>query len=376
MHRSRRGLAPFVIAGLMALTLVVPVSAAEPTVSEIASRLDSPRGLTVGSDGAIYVAEAGHGGTRFCYEAPSPSGEIAEFCVGSTGHITRIADGRARRVLRDLPSTSVGGAEPIGPSDVSILPSGDLVATVGLGGNPVLRDGFPRVGRAFGWLVAGAPNTKPKLVADISAFELSNPDAGQPGSSVDSNPNSVVATPEGSVVVDAGGNDLLWVAPDGTVSLLAVFPSTLIDAPPFLGLPPGTQIPLQAVPTSVAIGPDGAYYVGTLTGFPFPAGGATVFRVEPGSAPEPYATGFTNIMDVAFDADGNLLVLEIAHNGLASGDPTGALLRVPAGGGADELLLTDPLFLPGGVAVGPDGAVYVTNCSVCVRGGSVLRIDL
>ena len=125
---------------------------------------------------------------------------------------------------------------------------------------------------------------------------------------------------------------------------------------------------MQPVPTSVAIGPDGAHYVGTLTGFPFPAGAATVFRVKPGSAPEPYATGFTNVMDVAFDADGNLLVLEIAHNGLASGDPTGALLRVPAGGGSPELLLTDPLFMPGGLAVGPGGEVYVTNCSVCVRG--------
>jgi hypothetical protein len=36
---------------------------------------------------------------------------------------------------------------------------------------------------------------------------------------------------------------------------------------------------MQAVPTSVAVAPDGAYYVGQLTGFPFPVGGARVFRV-------------------------------------------------------------------------------------------------
>lgn len=69
-------------------------------------------------------------------------------------------------------------------------------------------------------------------------------------------------------------------------------------------------------------------------------------------------------------------MLEIAHNGLLSRDPTGGLWRVPAGGGTPELLLTEPLFLPGGVAVGPEGQVYVTNCSVCVRGGSILQIDL
>ena len=85
---------------------------------------------------------------------------------------------------------------------------------------------------------------------------------------------------------------------------------------------------MQAVPTSVVRGPDGAYYVGTLTGFPFQPGAARVFRVVPGKAPKIYATGFTNIIDLAFGPDRKLYVLEIAHNGLLSGDPTGALIRV------------------------------------------------
>ncbi len=55
--------------------------------------------------------------------------------------------------------------------------------------------------------------------------------------------------------------------------MLAVFHARLVDAPPFLGLPPGTKIPMQAVPNSVVQGPDGAWYVGQLTGFPFPVGG-------------------------------------------------------------------------------------------------------
>lgn len=302
MHHPRSRLAPILMAGVLVVLSIAPAGAAEPTWSEIASGLDSPRGLTVGPDGAIYVAEAGHGGKRFCYDQPNPdTGEPAEYCVGSTGHITRIEDGTQRRVLRDLPSNAQApDGEATGPSDVSLLPNGDLVATIGLGGHPSVRDGFRPVGHAFGWLVGGAPSTKPHLLADVAAFELNNPDAGQPGSSIDSNPNSVVATPQGSAVVDAGGNDLLWVAPDGTISVLAVFPATLVDAPPFLDLPPGTQIPMQSVPTSVALGPDGAYYVRTLTGFPFPVGGAAVYRVEPGSAPQPYATGFTNVMDVAF----------------------------------------------------------------------------
>jgi hypothetical protein len=35
----------------------------------------------------------------------------------------------------------------------------------------------------------------------------------------------------------------------------------------------------------VVVGPDGAYYVSQLTGFPFPVGAANVYRVVPGSAP-------------------------------------------------------------------------------------------
>ena len=89
---------------------------------------------------------------------------------------------------------------------------------------------------------------------------------------------------------------------------------------------------MDAVPTSVAQGPDGGFYVGQLTGFPFPVGGANVYRIVPGQAPQVFASGFTNIIDIAFDKQGTLYVLEIFQNGLLSGDPTGALIRVDQGG--------------------------------------------
>jgi hypothetical protein len=50
------------------------------------------------------------------------------------------------------------------------------------------------------------------------------------------------------------------------------------------------------VPNAVTIGPDGAYYVGQLTGFPFIPGAANVFRVPAGGgAPTPFLTGFTKV---------------------------------------------------------------------------------
>jgi hypothetical protein len=127
----------------------------------------------------------------------------------------------------------------------------------------------------------------------------------------------------GFVAVDAGGNDLLRVRRNGEISTIAVFPFSQTDAPPFLELPSGTQIPLQPVPTAVAKGPDGAYYVSQLTGFPFPAGAANIYRVVPGSAPEVYASELTNVTDLAFGRDGSLYAVQISNGGLLT-EPEGA----------------------------------------------------
>jgi sugar lactone lactonase YvrE len=131
---------------------------------------------------------------------------------------------------------------------------------------------------------------------------------------------------------------------------------------------------MDAVPTSVTQGPDGALYVGQLTGFPFPVGGANVYRVVRSQAPQVYASGFTNIIDVAFDERGTLYVLEIFQNGLLSGDPTGALIRVD-GNGTQHVVMSDGLITPGGLVV-HKGAAYVSNCGTCAGEGEVLRIPL
>ena len=122
------------------------------------------------------------------------------------------------------------------------------------------------------------------------------------------------------------------------------------------------------------VGPDGAYYVGQLTGFPFPVDGANIYRVVPGEEPEVYADGFTNIVDIAFDGDGTLYVVEIASNSLLSGDPHGSLIRVDNGG--HQTVIADDLFMPGGVAIGDDGHLYVTTRAALGNGmGQVLRLN-
>ena len=111
-------------------------------------------------------------------------------------------------------------------------------------------------------------------MTDVSANEVAaNPDKGE----IDSNPYAVLTEPNGGyVVADAGGNSLLRVDAKGRISTLAVFPARMVTGPD------GKKMPMQSVPTSITRGPDGAYYVGELTGFPFPKGAAQVYRVVPG----------------------------------------------------------------------------------------------
>ena len=130
---------------------------------------------------------------------------------------------------------------------------------------------------------------------------------------------------------------------------------------------------MQAVPTTVRVGPDHALYFGQLTGFPFPPGGANVYRLAPGGMPEVFAAGFTNIIDIAFGRDGSLYVLQISAAGLLSGNPVGALIRV-APDGTRSTIAPGALISPGGIAIGHDGSIYVSRFATLPGAGDVVRI--
>jgi hypothetical protein len=362
MFQRSRVLRLLLLMGCLALVGALPGAAAgagTPDVSVVASNLNNPRGLNWGPNDSLYIAEAGKGGNGPC--AKTPEGFA---CIGRSGAITRVdEDGEQTRVVRYLPSYAPkNGMFATGPHDVSAS-NGSLWFTTGLAGGPKLREAFGK-DRRLGYVLRARPEGVVHRVADIAAYEAAaNPDGGP----IDTNPYGILKRGGGAIVADAGGNALLKVKRDGEISTLATFPDRLVNFQ-------GQQIPMDAVPTSVAQGPDDDYYVGQLTGFPFPVGGARVYRVPRGGGKlEIHARGFTNIIDVAFDEKGRLLVLEIAHNGLLAKKPFGALLRVKKGG--ERTVIYDDLFFPGGVAVGEDGAYYVTNCGVCAGTGEVLRIE-
>ena len=133
---------------------------------------------------------------------------------------------------------------------------------------------------------------------------------------------------------------------------------------------------MQAVPTGIVEGPDGAYYMSQLTGFPFPVGGASVYRINPRTGKATvFAGGFTNIMDLAFDRSGTLYVLEIDSNGLLFPPDFGSITAITRKGKRSVVVPPDgTLTDPGGIAVGKHGDLYVTNLARSPDSGQVLRI--
>jgi hypothetical protein len=209
------------------------------------------------------------------------------------------------------------------------------------------------------------------LAFDAAAFEAeANPD----GTDVDSNPVGIARSGNGWVIADAGANALVSTRKGGSaVATFDPVPTTQaaeLPFPPFT-LPAG--FPADAVPTDVVKGPDGAWYVSQLVGFPFEKGSSTIWRVVPGQEPTAWATGLTNVTSLAFASDGSLYAVELASNGLLQG-PIGSLVKVHPQSDTHHVV-AGGLFAPYGVAIRGQNA-YVTTGSVVAGGGQVVRIAL
>jgi hypothetical protein len=301
--KTSRMLAAFAgFASLLFLAPQVPTHAQTTNWTVVMSGLDNPRGLTfvsVGDGWALYVAEAGSGGSGPCAMVRG-----ALQCAGTSGAVSRLQGGVQERIVTGLPSyAAVSGEGATGPHDVSFA-DGNGFVSIGLGGPIAPVEMRALFGDDFGWLVRFNNTGETFFDTDVSAYEQQTNPGGGPQ---DSNPYGLLAGAGRSVVVDAGGNALLAVSPTSEISTIAIFPSRAQGRS------------TDAVPNSVALGPDGAYYVGELTGVPFVPASSDVYRVAPGQEPQVYCSGFNFIIDVDFDRFGNLYVLEHSSSPFPAG---------------------------------------------------------
>ena len=339
----RRSAAFLLLAAMAALLggavgfLALTATSSDEGTRPVATGLAAPRGLHPLPDGALLIAEGG-------------------------GRILRLdPDGALQTVADQLPtatSTLYGGMYTIGPSGVAFA-GGAYYFVVG-----EFRD------KGFREAYRYEPGGRPVRLTGQDPLGLEPPNFL-------TNPYDLAVDPDGSLLVsDSGINAVLRVNTGGEVSKYA-------DIAPLTGV---ASTDLDSVPTGLTRGPDGALYVGILSGHPYPEGAARIYRLEDrngdGDAMDDdettvFADGFTAVTDIAFDTDGSLLVTEMS-NDLATLDDLGyarsteypgRLVRW-RGEEQEPEVVADDLFTPTALAVSADGDVYVSE----EFAGRVIRI--
>jgi glucose/arabinose dehydrogenase len=332
------------VAAVAALSVAAIPAAEAATVETVARGLDNPRSVAIGPDGAVYVANTGRAGRR-C------SGEGDEaLCLGTTGRIVKVAaDGTKTNVAAGFASVGgPGGLFAQGVHGVSVAPDGTVFAVTGSAPPRDLRQLPGLVRRQAGRLFSVSADDF-SVVARVDRLEHRQNLDDIKGDR-NSNPYAVLALADRQIVVDAGANAVLEVK-DGQAKLLALIPNRRNGR-------------RQSVPSSITLGPDGAYYVGELAESSG-KGKARVWRVPAeGGTATVYRSGFTTISGVAFGPDGSLYVTEFALNFETL---KGRLVRVAPDGSRSVLAGGRKLHAPTGAAVDSTGAVYVSNLSVLPR---------
>ena len=167
------------------------------TVTVVASNLNNPRQVSVAPSGAIYVAEAGKAG---------PTCISKDACLGFSGSITRVKDGKATRVLDGL--ASIGGKDgsfTVGADGVSVAPDGSIFVQMTAFPECGSEQGLPPKGRVqLGSLLVKSGPTGLRPAATVDALECKQ---NLDKTDRNSDPYSVLAlSAKSALVVDAGAN--------------------------------------------------------------------------------------------------------------------------------------------------------------------------
>lgn len=378
MSRSVAVIAMLAVSGVAATPFRTVAQDAAPPLPPgaevVATGLRNPRGMVFDAEGTLYIVEAGVGGTENQIIGP----EGAPEGYGNTSGLTMVTGGVATRVVDDIRGRAhLDGMNAIGLNDITFGADGTLYGVIGFGGDPADRAAAddPDQPQLATLVTIDPASGAIATIADLGAYEQeNNPDGG----AIDTNPYAIITLPGGDLLVaDAGANDLLRVTPAGEIATVAVFPDTEVTAPDG-----SSMMPMNAVPDAVALGLDGAISVGQLTGVPFPVGGASVFTLPAaGGDPTVAETGFTTIIDLGWNIDGSLWVLEFMHGGMLAANPAepatmeGRLVRIAPDGTRTDVAGPN-LFVPTNFAFGPEGDVYVTVNAVVGDQGMVIRIPL
>jgi hypothetical protein len=367
IREGKRMRACFTAAVAVTAACLVPAAATAqphtpPTITVVASGLNSPRGLAFGPHGALYVAEGGTGGTLStvgtCPQVPAP---IGPYTGGFTASISKISPGGGKTVVASgLPSstTSPPMSFATGVADVAFA-HGRLFALIAGAG---CSHGLNGTSNA---IVQVHRNGSTAMLANLSAFLAAHPVAHPDAADFEPDGTWYSFTRAGDrfYAVEPNHQELDKITADGRVS-------RVVDFSRFF--PGNTDWRGPTALTSHA----GALYVGTLTPFPVTVGAAQVFKVNPATGHfTVYAAHLTTVLGLAFGHDGALYVLEMSvHNG-GPAPATGEIIKISGG---HRATIATGLNFPTAMTFGPDGNLYVSvnGFGAPPGAGQILKITI
>ena len=319
---------------LLVLCLMLAwVTVSYSQLETIAGGLKSPFGLTFDAQGNLWYNELGTGNGDGSVSMRSPDGQTTELING-------------------LPSVFLPDLEELAGCWRTFLTNDHAIVISGENAAPIAESLLFFERAKINSAAALSPADASSIVA-VGPF--SRAQEGVEGS----NPFSVATNPQGEIfVADAAANAVYkWDAAAGSFSIFARFPN--IPNPTPIGPPFINVVPTKLIGLS-----DGNFLLSTLSGFPFPVGGTSVYKIDPQGNTSVYATGLTMAVDLAIDpTDGNPVVLQFAEFGFA---PTPGF--VPGTSQAVKIMpdgQLDTLFKgfgpSSGMAIDAHGDIYVSS---------------